>query len=99
MYLHAALTIHEAGGKVDEETVKRVVKDAGGSPDDGKVRALVAALKDVNIEQVIKEAVTMPAAPATGAVEAKPAEKKEAKKEDDKKSEEAAAAGLGALFG
>ena len=97
MYLHAALTIHAANGKIDEETVKKVIRDAGGTPEDSKIKALVVALKDVNIEQVIKEATFMPAAPAQPqAVEAK---KEEKKAEEDKKTEEQAAAGLSSLFG
>ena len=67
MYLHAALTIHEAGGTIDESTVKKVISDAGGSPDDGQVKAVVAALKDVNIADVVKEAASMPAAQAAPA--------------------------------
>ena len=100
MYLHAALTIHEAGGKIDEDTVKKVLKDAGATPDEMKVKALIAALRDVDIPQVIKDSATMmTAAPAAGAAPAASGEKKEVKKDEDKKSDEQAAAGLGALFG
>ena len=98
MYLHAALTIHEAGGTIDESTVKKVVSDAGGSPDDGQVKAVVAALKDVNIADVVKEAASMPAAVAAPASGAAPEAKKEEKKEDDKKSAEQASAGLASMF-
>ena len=55
-----------------------------------EVRALVASLADVNIDEAIKE-VPMAAAPA--------AEKKEEKKEEPKVDESKAAAGLGSLFG
>ncbi len=98
-YIYAALTIHRAGGKIDEATVKKVLDAAGTKPDDARVKALVSALKDVDIEKAIKETampvaqpVVQTAAPATD----KSAEKK---KEEEKKSEDAAAAGLGALFG
>ncbi len=94
-YVYAALLIHKAGKKVDEHTVKKVLEAAGVHPDEARVKALVAALDGLNIDEAISKAAAMPvaAAPAGNA----PAKKEE--KKDDKKSEEAAAAGLGALFG
>jgi len=100
-YVYAALLIHKAGKKVDEATVKKVLEAAGVTPDDAKIKALVASLEGVDIEEAIKKAASAPVAAAAPAAEAAPAEKKEEKKpaEDEKKSEEEAAAGLGALFG
>lgn len=95
-YIYAAMLIHKAGKKVDEATVKKVLEAAGVHPDESRVKALVAALADVDIEKAIAEAA-VPVAAAPVAVAA-PAAKKEEKKEE-KKSEEQAAAGLGALFG
>lgn len=99
-YVYAALLIHKAGKKVDEATVKKVLEAAGVTPDDAKIKALVASLEGVDIEEAIKKAASAPVA-AAPAAEAAPAEKKEEKKpaEEEKKSEEEAAAGLGALFG
>lgn len=99
-YVYGALLLHKAGKQITEANVKKVLDAAGVAVDEGKVKALVAALDGVNIEQAIKEAAIVPvavahAAPASG--EAKQ-EKKEEKKEE-KKSAEEAAAGLGALFG
>ena len=95
-YIYAALLLHKAGKPVDEASVKKVLEAAGIAVDDGRVKALVAALQDVNIDEAIKEAEIAPvaAAPLAAAVE----EKKEKKKEE-KKDDGAAAAGLGALFG
>ncbi len=98
-YIYAALTIHRAGGRVDEATVRKVLEAAGAKPDDGRVKALVAALKDVDIEKAIKEAAMPVAAPAAQAAPASGSAAPEKKKEDEKKSEESIAAGLGALFG
>ncbi len=97
-YIYAGMLIHKVGGTLNEDTVKKVIQAAGGKPDDGQARALVAALKDVNIEEAIKEAAAsqVVAAAPSGAA---PAAKKEEKKEDEKKSAEAAAAGLSSLFG
>ena len=99
-YVYAAMLIHKLSGKIDEDTVKKVIQAAGGSPDDGRAKALVAALNDVDIDAAIKEAAvaTVAAAPAAPAGEAAPAAE-EKKEEENKKSSEEAAAGLGALFG
>jgi len=100
-YIYAAMLIHKAGSKVDEPTVKKVLEASGAKVDDARVKALVASLEGVNIDEAIEKASLAPvAAPTLEAPkqEAQKGEKKEAKK-DEKKNEEQAAAGLGALFG
>ncbi len=102
-YVYAALLLHKAGKEVTESTVKAVLTAAKVTVDEARVKALVAALDGVNIDEAIKKAavaapIVVAAAPAAGpAPEAKKEEKKD--KEEEKKAEEAAAAGLGALFG
>ena len=98
-YIYAAMLLHKAGKDVNESNVKSVLTAAGASADDGRVKALVAALDGVNIEEVIKEAAVVSAAPAAAAAggEAK-AEAKE-KEEDKGPAPEQAAAGLSGLFG
>ena len=98
-YVYAALLLHSAGGKITEETVKKVLTAAGVKTEEPRVKALVAALSEIKIDDAIKAAQTMPvaAAPAAAAAEGKKEEKKAA--EDDKKKGEEALAGLGALFG
>ena len=103
-YIYAALLIHKAGGKVEQATVKKVLEAAGVKTDESRIKALVASLDGVNIDEAIKKAaavaVAAPAAAAPGANAAGGGEaKKEEKKQDDKKAAEQAAAGLGALFG
>lgn len=91
--IYTALLLHSAKQQVSEDNVKKIVSAAGISVDESKVKALVASLEGVNIDEAIsKAAMPVAAAPA--------AEKKEEKKEEEieKKAEEAAA-GLGALFG
>jgi len=102
-YIYAALLLHRAGKPVDEENIKKVLSAAGVNPDEARVKSLVAALSEVNIDEVLKSATAMPvtAAPApTPEAEKKP-EKKEEKKKEEKKEEEKeeALAGLSALFG
>jgi large subunit ribosomal protein L12 len=98
-YIYAAMLLHKAGKKVDEGSVKKVLEAAGVHADEARVKALVAALEGVNIDEAIKTAAfaaPVAAAPAAHGPEAK---KKEEKKEEEKPSAEEAAAGLGALFG
>ncbi|MEM2187909.1 MAG: 50S ribosomal protein P1 [Nitrososphaerota archaeon] len=102
-YIYAALLLHRAGQQITEENVKKVLSAAGVNPDEARIKALVAALSEINIDEVLKSATAMPlapvaAAPAAPSEEKKP-EAKEEKKEEEKKSEEEALAGLSALFG
>lgn len=101
-YVYAAMLIHKAGGKIEEASVKKVLEAAHVKVDEARVRALVASLEGINIDEAIKKASTVMAAPAAAAPAAHGEGKKEdagKKAEEDKKSEEQAAAGLGALFG
>ncbi len=101
-YVYSAMLLHSAGQKITEENVKKVLTAAGAKPDNARIKALVASLDGVNIEEAIKTAavpVVAAAAPAQAA-EAPAGEKKEEKKKEKKEevSEEEAAAGLSALF-
>lgn len=94
--IYAALLLHNAGQKITEENVKKVLEAAGVKEDETKIKALCVALDGVNIEDAIKQAAVVAAAPAAGAT-AKVEEKKE--EENPEKKEEEAAAGLASLFG
>lgn len=102
-YVYSALLLHKAGKDVTADAVKAVLTAAGVTVDEARVKALIAALDGVNIEDAISKAavVAAPAAApaASGDSGAAAEEKKEEKKEDNKKADAAAAAGLGALFG
>lgn len=91
--IHAAILLHEAGKEVNEGNLKSVLNAAGIKKDEAQVKALVAALDGVNIDEAMKEAAMPVAQPA-----AQSTEKKEVK-EEKKESVKEAAAGLGALFG
>ncbi len=105
--IYAAMLLHKAGKQINEETVTAVLTAAGLTVDPVQVKALVASLSEVNIDEAIKAAPAMMAgpvaAPAAGAEEKKPAaaapEDKKKKAEEEKAKEEAALEGLGALFG
>ena len=98
--VYAALLLHKAGKDVNEANLKKVLEATGAKVEEAKLKALVASLEGVNIDEAIKEAAIVPVASSAqssgGAIE----HKKEIKpQEDEKKSTEEAAAGLGALFG
>jgi large subunit ribosomal protein L12 len=106
-YVYAALLLHKLKQNITEDSVKNVIKAAGVTPDDVRVKALVAALGEVNIEEALNAAPVAvaggaaagptaggaPAAAAGGEASAKEEEKKEEKKEEE------ALEGLSSLFG
>ena len=105
-YIYAAMLLHKAGKEINEANLSQVLTAAGINADTVRVKALVASLAEVNIDEAIKSAPTMMAAPspaastaAAPAAEAKPKEDEKKKKEEEKQKEEAALEGLGALFG
>ena len=97
-YMYAALLLHSAAQPVNEANVAKILTAAGVKPEDGRVKALVAALSEVKIDEALKAAKAAPVAVAAPAA-APAAGKKEEKPVDEKKKEEEALAGLGALFG
>jgi large subunit ribosomal protein L12 len=102
-YVYAALLLHKLKQDITEDNIKNVIKATGTSPDEVRVKALVAALSDVNIDDALKAAPsalsaapsTTTSAPSTEA--ASPPPKEEEKKEE--KKEEEALEGLSSLFG
>ena len=94
--IYAAMLLHKAGKDISEDNVKKLLSAVGIHKTDGEVKALVAAMADVDIDKAIKQAVVPVASPSSssGTVEVKKEEKEEVKEDPEK-----AAAGLGALFG
>jgi large subunit ribosomal protein L12 len=98
--IYAALLLHSTKQPINEHNVTKVLTATGATVDNAKVKALVATLEGVNIEEAISKAA-MPMAAAAAPAEGKKEEKKKeetSEAEKEKKAEEAAA-GLGALFG
>ncbi len=103
-YVYSALILHSLGKEITEDGIENIIKAAGAEPDKARIKALVSALSDVDIEEAIKTAAIAPAAAAPVAAAAPSEEKKEEakeekKEEEEEKKEEEAIAGLGALFG
>ena len=102
-YVYAAMLLHKAGKTIDEKSITEVLKAAKIEAEPVRVKALVASLAEIDIEEAIKSpsGFMMPA-PTAAAPEAKPTEEKKERKKDEKEEkekEEGALEGLGALFG
>ena len=63
-YVYAALMLHKLEKEVNEANVSSVVKATGAEVNEAQVKALVASLADVNIEDAIKAAPVAVAAAA-----------------------------------
>ena len=102
-YVYAALLLHKLKQDITEDNITNVVKATGVTPDEVRIKALVAALGDVNIEDALKSApVTVaPTAVSATAQQETSTDNKEApkKEEKDEKKEEEALEGLSSLFG
>lgn len=110
-YVYAALILNETGEEINEENLTSVLEAAGTDVEESRVKALVAALEDVDIEEAVEQAAAVPAAggaaggaaAAGGEAEAEEeAEEEEAEAEeddDDEEDEDSGGEGLGQLFG
>ena len=102
-YVYAALLLHKVKKDVNEENITSIVKASGAEVNNAQVKALVAALADVDIDEAVKAApvaiAAAPAAAAAGDAAATDGDKKKEEKKDDGKTEEAAMEGLSSLFG
>ena len=106
-YVYAALLLHKLKQNITEDSVKNVVKAAGVTPDDVRVKALVAALSEVQIDEALKAApvavaaaaAASPAAGGAGAAASGGGGGAEAPPKEEGKKEEEALEGLSSLFG
>lgn len=103
-YLHAALVLHSTGKKVSEKGIEAIIKAAGGKPDEAKIKALVATLSSIDIEEAIKGASLMTAV-ASGSTSIDDSTAKEQvtgskdEEEEAEEEEEGDDLGLASLFG
>ena len=103
-YVYAALILHESDQEIGEENVSEVLEAAGVEVEESRVKALVAALEDVDIEEAVAEAavgapVAAPAAGEEAEGEEEEAEAEEEAEEEEDEDEEVSGEGLGDLFG
>jgi large subunit ribosomal protein L12 len=102
-YVYAALLLHKLKQDITEDNITNVIKATGSSPDAVRIKALVAALGDVNIDEALKAApmTVATAAPSSAGVTptSEPATKEGPTEEKPEKKEEEALEGLSSLFG
>ncbi len=100
-YVYAAMLLHSAGKEINEKNVKAVLKGAGADADASRVKALIASLDGIDIEEAMSTAVAAPmaAAPAAGGGSGGEGAVEEAPAEEEEEEEEAGFEGLGSLFG
>ena len=98
-YMYAAMLLHSAGKEINESSLGNILNAAGISPDTVRVKALVAALAEVDIEETLKAPVLTAAAAPVAAPAAQEEEEEEQPKEEEKEEEEEDLQGLSALFG
>ena len=103
-YVYAALILNETGEEISEDNITGVLDAAGVDVEESRVKALVAALEDVDIEEAIETAAAAPAAGAAAGgaaeeTEADEADEEEADVDDDDDDDGDGGEGLGELFG
>jgi large subunit ribosomal protein L12 len=99
-YIYAAMLLHSGDKEINEANVKGVIEAAGIEADDARVKGLIAALEDVDIDEAIEtSAITAAPVAAASAPAAEAPVEEEEEEEEEEATEEEAAAGLGALFG
>ena len=111
-YVYAALILNESGAEINEKNLTNVLDAAGVDVEESRVKALVAALEDVDIDEAVADAAAVPATTGGGGGAATPtaddaedeadeeeAEAAEEEDEDDDEDEGDAGEGLGELFG
>ncbi len=99
--IYAALTLHEAGKEVNEDNLESIVDAADLDVEDSEIKALVAALEDVDIEEAMETAVAAggaSAAPSGDSANEEEEDEAEEEEEEEDTSEEDAAEGLGSMF-
>ena len=106
-YVYAALLLNAADKEINEDGITQILESAGVEVDDARVKALVASLEDVNIEEAIEKA-SIPASTPTSSEtseteeveeEEEEEEDEEAEEEEEEEEDEEEMDGLGAMFG
>ena len=111
-YVYAALILHETDEEINEDNLTGILEAADVDVEESRIKALVAALEDVDVEEAIESAAAVPAggsgggAAAGGAAEEADAddegaddEAEEAEADDGDDDGGDGGEGLGELFG
>jgi len=103
-YLYTALVLHKSDQEITEEGITKVLKAAGVTADKSRVKALVAALGEVDINEALASAVMaapVGATASTGSASSAGTEEAVEEEEEEEEGEELEDddEGLGSLFG
>jgi large subunit ribosomal protein L12 len=98
-YMYAAMLLHSTKKPITEEAINAILSAAGIQADGVRVKALVAALAEVNIDEALKAPVFAAAVTPTAPAAVVKEEKKVAEKPKVEEKKEEDLQGLGALFG
>lgn len=60
-YIYATLTLNELGEELNEDNITAVLETAGADVTESRVKAIVAALEDVDLDELGQEAGVPPA--------------------------------------
>jgi len=97
--IYAALLIFKVKGNkaITEANLDKVLKAAGADVEPEQIKKLIIGLKSTDLDEIIKNASTMPVGASTAPVvdKKKPSKKK---KEPEKEEVEEELAGIGSLF-
>jgi large subunit ribosomal protein L12 len=96
--VYAGLLLHSAKKEITEENIEKIMNAVGIEVDKARIKALVNSLKEINIDEAIKESTAFVPAQAAPAEGEKPKEEKKEEKKEEEKAEEAVE-GLSSLFG
>ncbi|PSP70182.1 50S ribosomal protein P1 [Halobacteriales archaeon QH_8_67_27] len=84
-YVYAALILNETDAEINEENLTDVLEAAGVDVEESRVKALVAALEDVDIDDAVEQAAAVPA--TTGGAAGGAGDEVEPATEDDDEEE------------
>ena len=96
-YVYSALLLHSTNQPINVENMTKIMQATGITPDEAKIKAIVASLDGVNIEDAISKAAMPVAAAPSG--EAGAEKKEEEDEEGEEERAEKAVEGLAGLFG
>jgi len=87
-YVYAALILNETDAEINEENITGVLEAAGVDVEESRVKALVAALEDVDIDEAVAEAAAVPAGGAAAGGAAAEADEEAADEGGDDEDED-----------
>ena len=97
--MYAAMLLHSAGKEISEDAVKNTLTAAGIDADISRIKALVAALAEVDVDEALKAPLFAAGAAPTATPAAVEEEAAEEEAVEEEQEEEEDLQGLGALFG